>query len=121
MARLNSDEYHARLKRLGRMKPTSAYADGYRTGLQRNQFGERTRMEGVPSHGSILKGAALGFSEQWVRGYKHGFEGVEPTPTIGRPKSGNAKDCLISARCTKEQREKFDKLGGNEWLLEQLA
>lgn len=115
MARLNPDEHKARTQRIAKL--TSAYADGYRTGLQRNQFGERTRMEGIASHSQCMSGKS-GYSAEWTRGYRDGFEGTEPTPKRGREKGeGPAKDERIMVRCTAEQKAAYDKRGGNDWLL----
>lgn len=119
MARLNQEDYRARQRRVAKL--TSAYADGYRTGLQRNQFGERTRMEGIASHSQCASGKS-GYSAEWTRGYRDGFDGAEPSPKRGREKGdGPTKDNRIMVRCTEEQRAKFDEKGGNDWLLGLLS
>lgn len=117
--KLNEQEYRAAWARVAKLK--GEYSDGYKTGLKRNQHGERVKVPGVPTHKNCITSGG-GLSDEWVRGYKDGFEGNTASPKRGAPKGeGPAKSSRITLRCTEAQKKKYDKLGGNEWLLGQLS
>lgn len=115
--KLNPEQFAAHSKRVAHL--TSAYADGYRTGLQRNQFGERTRMEGIASHAQCMSGKS-GYSAEWARGYRDAFEGNEAKPKIGAPKGDTPRNKVVAIRLDDVKHAKYLKLGGSQWFLSAL-
>lgn len=115
--RLTPEQFAAHSKRVASL--TSAYGDGYRTGLQRNQFGERTRMEGVASHTLCMNGRG-GYSQEWERGYRDGFLGNEAKPKKGAPKGDKPRNKVVAIRVDDASHAKYLKLGGSQWFLAAL-
>lgn len=117
---IDDEKYRRLIKRVAKL--TSAYADGFRSGLQRNQFGERTRMQGVPAHGVCMSGKG-GISTEFVRGYHDGFSGNDPAPKLGAPKRehGESRDKQICVRVSEQQLANYNAKGGKDWLLKELS
>lgn len=92
------------------------YAKGFIAGLDRaflNQREFKERHPDLPQHKYCLRNKAA-----WGDGYKHGFEGQEPQPPRGAPKSGQpTKTHTIRLRVTKSQFKVYNDRGGNEWFL----
>lgn len=96
------------------------YAKGYIAGLDRaylNQREFKLKHPDVPQHKYCMRK-----KDAWGEGYKHGFDGLEPSPPRGAPKSQNpTKTHTIRVRVTDAQFERYNSLGANEWILKALS
>jgi hypothetical protein len=95
------------------------YAKGFVAGLDRAFLNQREFKEKHPElqqHKYCMRKR-----DSWGEGYKHGFEGLEPAPPRGAPKSDQPiKTHTIRLRVTKTQFSSYNERGGNEWFLSML-
>lgn len=121
MTELTDEEFQVLARRVRALK--GDYGAGYGRGLRRRHYGESFGGRGEHERWLGL-GTGGDTRTELGRGYRDGFEGVEPTPQVGRPPlpAGQARTARVEWRTTDELKAKAlelsiqSNISLSEWL-----